>query len=241
MHLIIIIGKKLNFMELAFVFVARRKGKMLKPSMVQQNDLTTTTSSISFRNTNPLLVLRGGEAPLSISPSRFDPLIQKLIPGRHEQHANIFLAIVLAVLLKPVAKIYYEQLSLTAKIYYEQLRQRRGWYEKRDDKDGLSVAAATTKQQQRPRRPFDRSKLYRVIETIVQAARLLLMVAAFDVFKTIVSCLGVKLPKTEHLTDIFGWGVYLLWGFRRIGRFKFYLLKKITARTGLIKDPGVIY
>jgi hypothetical protein len=218
--------------------------------MIQQNGLTTSTSStsITFRNTNLLLALRGGEAALltspSPSPSRFDPLIQKLIPGRHEQHANIFAAIVLAVLLKPAAKIYYEQLSLAVKLYYEQLSQKCGFNneKQRDDEDGLSVVGATsTEQQPQTWRIFDGSKFYRVIETIVQAARLLLVVAAFDIFKTIILCLGVRLPKTERLTDVFGWGVYLLWGFRRIGAFKYYLLKKITAETDIINDPRRLY
>jgi len=221
----------------------------MKPSMIQQNGLTTTSSSsssITFRNTNLLVALRGGEAPLLTSPmpSRFDPLIQKLIPGRHEQHANIFAAIVLAILLKPAAKIYYEQLSLAVKLCYEQLRIKCRWNneKQRDDEDGLSVVGATsTEQQQQTWRTFDGSKFYRVIETIVQAARLLLVVAAFDIFKTIILCLGVRLPKTERLTDVFAWGVYLLWGFRRIGAFKFYLLKKITAETDIINDPRRLY
>jgi len=193
---------------------------MLKPYYMVQQD--AVTSYISFRNTNPLLILRGGQA-VPPSPSRFEPLIEKLIPGQNH-HANITAAIILAIFLKPFAKIYYEQLSFV-------FRKKIVTTTKRD-KYGESVVTTA-----RRRQPFDGSNFSHVIETIVASARLFLVVATFDILKIIVLCFGVKIPKSEHLTNVFGLGIYLLWGFRRLSIFKLYLLKKVMVNTDIINDP----
>ena len=191
---------------------------MLKPSLIQHN-VGTCSQSVFDKTT--LLILRGGDSQLPpvIPPSKFEPFIEKFTPG-HEQHANIAAAIILATLLKPTAKIYFEQFSTM-------MRSRISKITKQHEDDG-GVATIET---------FEMSKFHQVVKTIVEAARLYLAVAVFDVCKTIISCIGIKLPKGDVLTVIFGWGIYLMWGFRRLSGLKFYFLKNIMINTAIIDDP----
>uniref|UniRef100_A0A7S0TAV2 Mechanosensitive ion channel MscS domain-containing protein n=1 Tax=Pseudo-nitzschia delicatissima TaxID=44447 RepID=A0A7S0TAV2_9STRA len=198
---------------------------MLKPS-------AALASPNGIRSIDALLALRGGDvlgetlgdAVVSTVPTRFDPLIQKFLPG-HEQHPNFILALILAFALQPVAptaKVHYHKLSFLLKSQIAKLTKRESPTEPN-------------------KKPYKGSRASKVIETIVEAARLLLLVGAFDIGKTTVECLGLRFPKSETLTQVFGWGIFLFWGFRRVGRFKLFVLKKTMAHTDLIKDPRRLY
>ena len=198
---------------------------MLKPS-------AALASPNGIRSIDALLALRGGDvlgdtlgdAVVSTVPTRFDPLVQKFLPG-HEQHPNFILALILAFALQPVApkaKVHYHKLSFLLKSQIAKLTKRE----------------SPTEPNQRP---YEGSRASKVIETIVEAARLLLLVGAFDIGKTTVECLGLRFPKSETLTQVFGWGIFLFWGFRRVGRFKLFVLKKTMAHTDLITDPRRLY
>ena len=199
---------------------------MLKPSFFQEYSLTSSTG---FRGASidSLLALRGGDAPLPPPvPSRFDPLVQKFLPG-YEQHPNVIAALILAFALRPAAKMYYEHLS---SMIQSKLSSITG-----------KTLDTTTAPPQNNNEPFEGSTFNKVVETIVEAARLFILIAAFDIFNTILGCLGLRLPKSETLTDAFGLAVFFLWGFRRLGRFKFYVLKKTMVHTDLINDPRRLF
>ena len=184
---------------------------MIKPSMIQQNALT---GPINFRNSRPLLALRGGSIPpvSPLLPTKFDPLIQTLVDG----HLKIAMALVLAILLIPASKFFYDQ--LTSIFPWDQSDEKK---------------TPTVQQNQDIFRP----KLCNVLETISTAARLFLLVAAFDVLKITVSCFGVRVPQSESLTGVFAWAIYLLWGCRKISAFNLYVLRNIMVNTDIINDP----
>lgn len=214
---------------------------MWKPSFLPQTALAAAaagsgsiaiTTTTDFRRDsshyNSALALRGGG-----ETSPFDPLVQKFLPG-NEQFANVILALLLATLLKPAAKMYYEDLSSMIRDKIQSITAYLGGDaepivpETQDEADENDETA--------PRTPYEDSKFYRVVQTLVEAAQLVLVVATFDLSKTFLECCGVRFPKSEHLTDVFLWGVFLVWGSRKVGVFKFYLLKKIMKNTDLIND-----
>lgn len=199
---------------------------MLKPTLYQLN---AVARSYNGDFADSFLALRGGETPLSppsTVPSRFDPLIEKFLPG-YEQHPNFIAAVLLAFALAPLSKIYYEKLMPTIKNYIaDVLRKGKG--------NGKREAPLFEVN-------FYRTKFYKTVETIVEAAQLFLLVAVFDVSLTAIMCLGVTPPKSEKLTNAFAMVAYLLWGFRRVSDFKYFVLKRTMQHTKLIHDEKRLF
>lgn len=185
------------------------------------------------RSIDFLMSLRGGaEGPAPSSPiggmfsagnAVYDHLIQKLIPGG-DHHAKVVVAVFLSFCLQPLAKVYYEHIS--AIFGSERVTTAEV------DVDG-SIVTSTHRRQQ-----FKGSRFYYVIETAVTAARLFLLVVFFDMGKSMALSLGIKIPKSDHISHVFGFGIYILWGFKRLSALKLYLLTKIMVNTDIINDPG---
>lgn len=200
-----------------------RKNKMLKPTLYQH---TTLLGSLKEGFSGSPLALRGGETPLTPPvpvPSRFDPLIEKFLPG-YEQHPNFIAAVLLGFALAPLSKIYYEKILPKVRENF-----------------GRIVRKGKVKKEAPFEVDFYRTKFYKTVETFVEAAQLFLLVAVFDVSLTAIMCMGVKLPKSEKLTNVFAMVVYLLWGFRRVSDFKYFVLKRTMQHTKLIHDEKRLF
>ena len=185
---------------------------MIKPSVIQQNEVV---NSIDLIKNSLFLDLRGGAGTKSAPESTLEPVIESFF-GERGDFARIIFAVILGTLLKPTAKFYYEQMPLVFQKFYGE--------------------AGDAKTYERENQCFDETRFYHIVQTLVEAARLLIVVEVFDILMTGIVNFGLRIPKNEKLTVVFGCGLYLLWGSRRLSRFKLYTLKKIMKNTDFIDD-----
>ena len=132
---------------------------MIKPSAIQQNGVT---ASIDLLKTSPFLDLRGGAVTGTgaETTSVFEPVTQSFFAGS-DGYAPLIFAVILATLLKPTARFYYEQVPV--------LFQKFGGEGDR------------TKQTEHENLNFSKTRFYHVVQTVVEAARLIIVVGLFHI------------------------------------------------------------
>lgn len=76
-------------------------------------------------------------------------------------------------------------------------------------------------------RSFRRTKLFHIVNTLSEMARLGLAVYGVDLFKIVLLGAGFDIPKSNRVTHAFAYFTYTIWMFQRVSTFKRYVLHKI--------------
>mmetsp|Transcript_11686 Transcript_11686/g.27999 ORF Transcript_11686/g.27999 Transcript_11686/m.27999 type:complete len:516 (-) Transcript_11686:987-2534(-) len=76
-------------------------------------------------------------------------------------------------------------------------------------------------------RPFHRTKLFHVVNTLSEMARLGLAVYGVDMLKIVLLGAGFDIPKSTRITHAFAYTAYTIWMFQRISTFKRYVIHKL--------------
>ena len=76
-------------------------------------------------------------------------------------------------------------------------------------------------------KPFRRTKLFHVVNTLSEMARLGLAVYGVDILKIVLLGAGFDIPKSSRITHAFAYTAYTIWMFQRISTFKRYVIHKL--------------
>ena len=178
---------------------------------------------------------------------RFDPLLEKISASIG---SNEITAIVLGTILVPIVKIWYEQLLHNFHSIYindstTTTTSPKALIGGGDGKTTTTKSKTTTKTLV----PYEKTTLYHIFNTISEGARIFISVTIVEILKLFVLSFGddhnklfssIPIPKArfDHVTHVFAYTMYLLWGFKRFSVLKLYLLTKVMINTDIINNPG---